>query len=185
MNIKAINIGCGLDIKEGWVNLDFDKSVSPDILFDLNEIYSGKKLPFESNSFDYVYCVDVLEHFPDPLPLLREFYRICKIGGAIEIKVPYGEMVFINLDHKRMFFLNSFELNNFDYDNTTKKNKVKLVYKRLYTQPTKSLIKKIVYGLFLSIINPPIGKKSSLYDQTFLRFIFPNTNIHVKYKKLS
>lgn len=86
--MRAINIGCGLDKRKGWINLDFDKNVNPDILFDLNRINMGKKLPFKDNSFDYVYCADVLEHFPEPLPILRELYRICNIGGIIEIRFP-------------------------------------------------------------------------------------------------
>ncbi len=69
---EKLNFGCGLDKRPGWTNLDFDSNVHPDVIFDINEIYKNKKLPFKDNSYDYIYCSDVLEHFPEPLPILRE-----------------------------------------------------------------------------------------------------------------
>lgn len=182
--MKKLNVGCGLDKKEGWVNLDFDRNVNPDVVYDLSKIYGGGKLPFKDNFFDYVYLSDVLEHFSEPLPLLRELWRVVKPYGKIEIKVPYGDNVWINLDHKRFFLLGSFDLDNFDFTNTTKKAKVRIILKQIYFQPVKSIIKKIYYSIFLNLINGLIKKKSSFFDQTILKYLFPTVNIRIIYQKL-
>lgn len=183
--MERLNVGCGNDYREGWTNLDFNKNFKPDVSFDINEIYKDKKLPFKDNTFDLIILYDVLEHFPEPLPILRELYRVCKIGGIIEIKVPYGELVWGNLDHKRMFLLGSFDMINFDHHASSKERNVQLEEMKLYTITKRSIIKRGVYSAFLKIINIPVKKKKYvIYDQ-LLKNIFPDTNIYVKYRKIS
>ena len=43
-------------------------------------------LPFEDDSFDLVFCLEVLEHIPDPAPALAELARVCR--GDIVLSVP-------------------------------------------------------------------------------------------------
>lgn len=183
--MKKLNVGCGTDYREGWVNLDFNKKFKTDVTFDLNKIYGGGRLPFKDNTFDLIILYDVLEHFPEPLPILRELYRICRKGGIIDIKVPYGDWVWMNLDHKHQFFLGSFDVINFDDYVSGGDKKVEFVYRQLYFLPTNSILKKIVYKIFLGLVNPMIKRKYTIYDQTPLRFIFQKTNINVKYKKVA
>lgn len=38
-----LNLGCGNDIREGWVNLDINKKEGVNVVHDLNEV----PLPFE------------------------------------------------------------------------------------------------------------------------------------------
>lgn len=45
-------------------------------------------LPFEDDSFDLVFCLEVLEHIPDPAPALAELSRVCRGGGDIVLSVP-------------------------------------------------------------------------------------------------
>ncbi len=80
---NKINIGCGLDIKEGWINLDSHNKNGADLIFDLNDLFKGKRLPFKDNYFDYVYCSHVIEDFWEPMVLIEEFIRICKVGGEL------------------------------------------------------------------------------------------------------
>lgn len=42
-------------------------------------------LPFEDGEFDAVICAEVLQHFPDPRPILAELARTCRPGGSILI----------------------------------------------------------------------------------------------------
>lgn len=44
--------------------------------------------PFASGTFDLVYHQGLLEHFRDPLRLLRENYRVLKPGGLLLVDVP-------------------------------------------------------------------------------------------------
>lgn len=43
-------------------------------------------LPFEDDSFDLVFCLEVLEHIPDPGPALAELARVCR--GDLVLSVP-------------------------------------------------------------------------------------------------
>ncbi len=45
-------------------------------------------LPFRNDSIDLVFHQGVLEHFRDPLPLLRENARVVKTGGKVLVDVP-------------------------------------------------------------------------------------------------
>lgn len=42
---------------------------------------SSNKMPFADNSFDKVYCINVLYFWDEPLPHLQEIYRVLKPGG--------------------------------------------------------------------------------------------------------
>ena len=52
----------------------------------------GAPLPLESAQFDHVVMLAVLEHLPDPAPVLREAYRILAPGGSLILTWP-SEMV--------------------------------------------------------------------------------------------
>jgi 2-polyprenyl-6-hydroxyphenyl methylase / 3-demethylubiquinone-9 3-methyltransferase len=41
----------------------------------------GEKLPFDDNSFDIVFCCDVLEHVSDVPKVISEISRVLKKGG--------------------------------------------------------------------------------------------------------
>lgn len=46
------------------------------------------RLPFESNSLDFVYSSHLLEDFFDPKPYLSEWSRVLAVGGNLVILVP-------------------------------------------------------------------------------------------------
>lgn len=152
-----LNLGCGIDYRRGWTNLDYDSKIKTDINFDINKLYQGSKLPFKDNYFDKVILYDVLEHFSDPLPILREVYRVCNIGGYIEIKVPEGDWTWDNLDHKRQFNYDSFNLVNFDYQHDHKKN-IEVIQIKRYVLPSRFKL---------------------------IRWILGKTNLHIIYRKMS
>jgi len=47
-----------------------------------------KDLPFETNSFDAVICLEGIEHVINPHHLVKELVRVCKEGGRIIISLP-------------------------------------------------------------------------------------------------
>ena len=62
-------------------------------------------MPFADGTFDVVFHQGLLEHFRDPLPLLRENIRVLKPGGFLVVDVPQtyhyytlGKQILIALD---------------------------------------------------------------------------------------
>jgi SAM-dependent methyltransferase len=84
---KAVNVGCGHDYIEGWINIDGDAGVDPDHVVELD--IRSVRLPFEDNSMDLVYCCHILEHIRHLPELKREFHRILKPGGNVVVVVPH------------------------------------------------------------------------------------------------
>lgn len=53
-----------------------------------NIIDANKKLPFDDNTFDRIWCSEVIEHLVDPQKTLEEFRRVLKPGGVAAITTP-------------------------------------------------------------------------------------------------
>ncbi len=82
-----LEIGGGIfPVGDGWVNLDTVPSA--DIIFDLATIPPGR-LPFDDESVDGVYSSHCFEHLRDPMAVLREVARVCRLGATVEIRVPH------------------------------------------------------------------------------------------------
>jgi predicted SAM-dependent methyltransferase len=79
-----LNLGCNDRIKEGWTNVDFDSRPGVDLVSDVS------KLDLPSGCADVVLASNILEHFPQPktLEVLKEWARLLKPGGILEISVP-------------------------------------------------------------------------------------------------
>ena len=86
MESKKLNLGCGNDYREGWTNLDFNHLIKSDVYADISQ-----KLPFDNDTFDYVYCSHTLEHFEKSqvFKIMEELCRICKKGAIMDIYVPH------------------------------------------------------------------------------------------------
>jgi SAM-dependent methyltransferase len=52
--------------------------------------YDGRRLPFDDATFDTVMSVQVLEHTPDPQPLVDEMSRVLKPGGMMIVTAPFS-----------------------------------------------------------------------------------------------
>lgn len=48
----------------------------------------GCQLPFASDTFDLVICIEVIEHIADQARVLREIYRVLKPGGTLYLTTP-------------------------------------------------------------------------------------------------
>jgi predicted SAM-dependent methyltransferase len=78
-----LNLGCGKDIREGYMNIDinvYEPSVTKGDITNLDFI--------EKDSVDEIFMRDVLEHFifDDSLLVLGECSRVLKSGGKITIR---------------------------------------------------------------------------------------------------
>jgi predicted SAM-dependent methyltransferase len=111
--IKAVNIGCGLSIAPGWINIDNSLNARlskypplkwmlwklgllsdrhyrvewPDSIL-IHDV--KKKLPFADSSIEYVYTSHFLEHNPpdEARRLISDVFRVLKPGGVLRVVVP-------------------------------------------------------------------------------------------------
>ena len=81
-----INLGCGKRKMPGWINIDSEKNVDPDII---RSIENG--LPFQDNSIEVVNARAILEHIKQGklTDVMREIYRVLKPGGLLYVMVPH------------------------------------------------------------------------------------------------
>jgi SAM-dependent methyltransferase len=57
------------------------------------QIGNAQALPFESGSFDFVFCRFLMEYLPDKQLALREMVRVCRDGGKILLQDLDGQLV--------------------------------------------------------------------------------------------
>lgn len=84
-SMRRLNVGCGQDIKPGYVNVDRFPLPGVDVVCDL----SRETLPFTDNAFDEVYMSHVLEHLPNTITAMEEVHRVCKPNATVIVKVPH------------------------------------------------------------------------------------------------
>ena len=82
-----LNLGCGRDIREGWVNIDCAPMPGVDHVTDFD---NKPVLPFADDSVTHSEGSHVIEHLRDPLPFMEELWRVTKPGGRAEFRCPYG-----------------------------------------------------------------------------------------------
>lgn len=84
-NLK-INVGCGQNVKSGWVNVDFEeRGKKLDLIWDIS-----KGLPFDDESCSYIYSEHFIEHLNwlDGLNYFIDCYRCLQKGGVLRTIFP-------------------------------------------------------------------------------------------------
>jgi SAM-dependent methyltransferase len=106
--MKKLNIGCGRDYKEGWINTDISHACRADAYFDIRKdpiIQAGdirsKAMPVEDESIDEVYISGVLEQIGENEHLIHamnECHRVLKPGGVMTVVVPNARYAIAHQD---------------------------------------------------------------------------------------
>jgi len=114
-----INLGCGNDIKEGYINHDIRKHRDDiDITFDLNEKNwipllepSDNSYSLTHVSFDEIRAWDVLEHLDSVINFMDNCWDLLKNNGVLDIKVCgyQNESFHIDPTHKKGYHIKSFD----------------------------------------------------------------------------
>src|SRR5215472_12108282 len=82
-----LNLGCGRDIRPGWVNVDCVPLPGVDVATDFDH---DPRLPFADGSVGYSEGEHVIEHLADPLPFMAELWSVTRAGGTAVFRCPYG-----------------------------------------------------------------------------------------------
>jgi len=95
MSGLRLNLGCGMNRLDGYVNVD--RHGEPDLRHDLEVV----PWPWPDDSVCEILLKHVLEHLGrDPnvyLEIMKELYRVCQDGATIRVIVPH---------HRHEFFFN-------------------------------------------------------------------------------
>lgn len=92
-----LNLGCGNDIKDGYINIDrYNNTGNVDMSADIGN------LPFENESVDEIYTSHVFEHIPinEIYGVVEEWKRVLKPNGDLILRLP-------NLEHEINIWLNT------------------------------------------------------------------------------
>ena len=77
MNELFLNIGCGYDIREGWINIDIVEREGVDVVLQPH----STSLPFDDNTVSHILMAYRYE-------FIQECKRVLKKHGTLHIKLP-------------------------------------------------------------------------------------------------
>lgn len=89
--IETYEDGLILDCGAGRRDMYYENVVNYEIVaYDSTDVLGvGEHLPFESNTFDVVFSIAVLEHVRDPFRCAAEIARVLKKGGQLYCCIPF------------------------------------------------------------------------------------------------
>lgn len=83
--VRKLQLGCGPNILDGWLNSDYFSGLFHAINLDATGEY-----PFENETFDYIFSEHMIEHFSFAKGqiMLKECFRVLRDGGKLRISTP-------------------------------------------------------------------------------------------------
>lgn len=124
--MRSLLIGCGnnhtkqvqYEGRAEWsgelTKMDINPNCGADILFDMEEVASGGRMPFDDDTFDEIGAYNTMEHwgrqgdYKGWFHECGEYWRILKPGGTMSILVPIGQDALADPGHTRFFQRNWF-----------------------------------------------------------------------------
>lgn len=176
---KKLNLGCGTDYKQGWVNLDISPVVGADVVHDLEKL----PLPFGDGGFSEIICHDILEHV-EYIPLMNELYRVLAPNGRLTIRVPHftSKNNFIDPTHKKLF---SVQLFDFYVKGAGLHKRHGYQFNHLFSSIERNITfeksggRALFYNKHIERFINKTPYRQWYYESTFLRGLFPAENIIV------
>jgi SAM-dependent methyltransferase len=182
-----LNCGAGRFNKEGYLNIDNDKSTNPDMIVNLNRDLNF----FQDKQFNLIEADHVVEHLDNPFKTMKEFHRILEDDGILIIKVPHFSRGFTHPEHKRGFDVSLPLYFNKDFQGGYCGVEYKLISMRLnwFAQP---YLKKITlskpqyyFGLILgTIINSFANLSPYFCSRVWCFWVGGFEEIEFKFKKV-
>ncbi len=159
-----LNLGCGLDIKEGFVNLDVRDIKGVDCIHDL-DIFP---YPFKDDTFDYVYSRNCLEQVNEAYRVFRELHRICKDNAMLDITVYHFSSVNSFSFHHKVHY-------NWGSINYLR-DKFDILEYNIILSDNKTLI--------INMLEKFINKHRDFYEKSFMKNLIPAYQINFTLKAI-
>ena len=174
---RRLSLGCGHDVRPGWVNLDIAPLPGVDVVHDLDVF----PWPFGEGAFDEIECIDVLEHLRALPRAMEEIHRLLAPGGRILIEGPHFTSYTVATDptHRRAFAINTFEYFTersflgrgyyFDFS-----------FDRVHTRAIR--FQKVIFQPWNWIVESLVNRNrrmQTFYEATFLARLFPAHKVEV------
>lgn len=172
---RKLNIGCGKDKKEGYLNVDIIPDVKPDMVVPC----LPERQPFEDEQFD-----EVLAHGVSPyikitqlIPTLQE---LCRIGKKVLINfspINGSATKVFEIDHIPITYSIS-DLRNLDYRKRKGDDWIARDYNLKINKAyfTLHFEKYFPFNIIKKIVNKS-EKTQDIYQKSFLMYIAPPQNI--------
>lgn len=84
-----LNLGCGHDVREGWVNIDHGNPEA-DLDIDLDALPQLLVFKLGHDTVAHSEGSHVIEHLHNPLPFLQALWDVTKVDGTAVFRCPYG-----------------------------------------------------------------------------------------------
>lgn len=94
-NRSALDVGARNGTQSQWLKTRgyTVRSIDVEPRFESCELVNANEpLPFDTDSFDLIWCSEVIEHLVEPKESLQEMLRVCKPGGRIILTTPNSYM---------------------------------------------------------------------------------------------
>lgn len=159
--MKRLNLGCGENKMDGYINVDIRSEVNPDVVWDLEEF----PYPWNDSSIDEIHTSHTVEHIPYQKQdtMMKEFFRILKSGGKLIITCPdiqylfehyvYGDGSDGGLGHPH-FMMEHFIFGGQDYEYNFHKAGYTPAIMRIRLERAGFKIIKIEKGMHVQAVKP-------------------------------
>jgi len=93
---KKLNLGCGFDIRDGYINIDLRTDIEGVTVADITN------LNFQPNTIDEILALDVFEHIShqESFKVLKHWHSLLKPGGKLVLRSPSIDVIFENYYEK-------------------------------------------------------------------------------------
>jgi SAM-dependent methyltransferase len=86
--VIKLNLGCGRDIRDGWVNVDQYERPGVDLAINLDD--PRVRFPLGDNTVSDIHAAHLIEHLRNPLGLMQELWRLAAPGCTMTVRTPHG-----------------------------------------------------------------------------------------------
>ena len=174
---KTIHLGCGKNKEAGAFGVDLSPYPGVDLVHDLEKF----PYPIESDHFDRVVALDVLEHLDHFVGAIEEIHRISRDDAEIVISAPFATSLFRHHDPTHRRGLTRLSM---DYFIPGTDFHTKYAY-------SHAIFKKLQFGYSLNENRGWLGRGMRKLANSFpafyerhLRYVYPMDNVYFVLKSI-